>query len=389
MTYGIQEDQSIIFPTANELFDDLAADFAAIGGEDPSIDSPEGQLIGSLSEMFSKVWEVTRAAYYSKFYQYCLEKQLDDAAALRGVSRLLGQKTKVLGVTVTNDTETPYTMPAGTQFKQLLTNRIFQSLNDVIIPAEGSAVCDLEALENGAFLVDPNTITQIVNLVSGLSSVNNSETCIVKVGRLKETNVELRRRIDLTKITSKGGIVAAIAARVRQEVAGVTYTTYRENRNPITDLNGLPPRTYEIIVNGGLNKDIAEKIDEAAAAGINTHGQITETITDSEGNIFDIKFSRITDTNIYLIVNLIVNSSYESENDLIIKGLLSNILFEQAEAVINWKLAAALTIISNIENLEILQGLTPSPTTTNKIIISNNSIARILTENIIINKTVI
>lgn len=389
MTYGIQADQNIIIPSSNDLFDELAADFATIGGEDPSIDSPEGQLIGALAEMFGKIWEVSRAAYYSKFTKYCLDSQLDDAGSNQGINRLLGQKTQVLGVTVTNDTESPYIMPAGTQFKQALTNRIFETLNNVTIPAEGSAVCDIQALENGAYTAAENSINIIVNPVSGLTSVNNSGAAVVKLGRAKETNAEYRRRIEINKIRSKGGIVAAIAARVREEVAGVTYTTYRENRTPTTDINNLPPRTYEIIVNGGNNSDIAKKINEAAAAGINTYGNITEVVTDSEGNNFNIKFSRITDTNIYLIVNITVNSSYPDDGDEAIKTLLSNIIFEQAEPVINWKLASPLSVINGIEVLEILQGLTPSPSTTNKIIISNNSIARILEENIIINKTVI
>lgn len=391
MTYGIQPDGSLLKPSASQLLDLLIDDFKSIFGDDidASTDTPEGQIIIGLSERDSKLYEISEAAYYSKFHQYCLDAQLDDAAAGVGETRLLGQKTQVLGVTLTNSTGSPYTVPIGTLFRQSATLREFETIEEVIIPANGEVEVDLQCTIEGNYTASVGSINTIVNPVNGLSTVNNSITAVVKEGRFKETNTELRRRLEIKKIKSKGGVVSAIAARVREEVPGVTYTSWRENRKNTTDSNGLPSGTFEIIVAGGTNQDIAEKINEANPAGTDSHGEITVTVIDSEGNSFEIKFSRISETLIYLVVNITVNSKYPTDGDLILKDLLSNITFEQAEPVINWSLDSPLKVVPGILNLEILQGTSPAPTLKDNIAISNNSQAKINPENITINKTIV
>lgn len=391
MTYGIQPDGSLIKPSAEELFDQITDDFKSMMGADidTSADSPEGQVIGSVTEAQAKVWEASQVVYFSKYHQYCVEAQLDDAALNVGEVRIPGRKTQVIGVTLTNDTNSPYTAPVGTLFRQSSTLREFQTLEEVTIPANSSTTVNLECTEEGPYTASTGSINTIVNPVNGLSSVNNSISTVVKEGRYRESNTELRRRLDIKKIKSRGGVISAIASMVYEEVLGVTYTSWRENRKNTTDINGLPPSTFEIIVSGGTDQDIAEKINEGNPAGIDSHGSITVNVIDTEGNDFDIKFSRITDTLIYLVVNIDVNSNYPDEGDLIIKDLLSNIVFEQAETVINWSLDAPLKVVKGILNLEILQGTSPSPTTKTNISISNNSKAKINPENIIINKTII
>lgn len=391
MAFGIQEDGSFIKPTAAQLFDDMTLEFKELFGNDidTSEKSPEGQLIGKLSERDAKLYEVGEACYYSKYHQYCVEAQLDDAASQVFEKRIMGRKTQVLGVTVTNNTASPYLVPEGTLFRQSATLREFQSLAPVTIPANGSTTIDLECTEEGPYTASTGSINTIVNPVNGLSSVNNSISTIVKEGRFKETNTEFRRRIQLKRIKSRGGTVPAIASMVYEEVAGVTYTSWRENRKNTTDENGLPPSTFEIIAAGGTDQDIAEKIDEGNPAGIDSHGSTTVTVIDSEGNSFEIKFSRITDVDIYLVVNLIVNSEYPTEGDLIIKDLLSQIMFEQAQSVYNWTLSAPLLVVKGILSLDIYQGTSPAPATKNIITIPNNSKAKISAENIVINKTIV
>lgn len=391
MSFGIQPDGSFVKPSATELFDDLVTSFKELFGDDidTSEKSPEGQLIGKLSERDAKLYEVGEACYYSKYHQYCVESQLDDAASQVFEKRIMGRKTQVLGVTVTNNTDSPYLVPTGTLFRQSATLREFQSLAAVTIPSNGSTTIDLECTIEGPFSASVGSIDTIVNPVNGLTTVNNSISAIVKEGRYKESNTEFRRRIQLKKIKSRGGIVSAIAAMVYEEVAGVTYTSWRENRKNTTDINGLPPSTFEIIVSGGNDQDVAKKIDEGNPAGIDSHGSITVTVVDSEGNTFDIKFSRITDVDIYLVVDLIVDSNYPVDGDLIVKDLLSNVLFEKAQTVYNWTLSAPISVVKGISNLDIYQGTSPSPTTKNNITIPNNSKATIKAENITINKTII
>lgn len=391
MVYGVLADGSLKKPSFIEIFDRCSEALKASWGDiDTSSDSPEGNLIGTISDDLSKLWEGVEASYFAPFVAYAPDLLLDDAAERVGVRRIRGQKTTIQNVTLTNTTDSPYLVPIGTLLRQSATAVEFQTLNEVTIPATGSVLVNIESVNMGAFTASEGSINTIVNPVSGFSSVSNTSLQVVRVGRAKETNAELRRRTTLSINKSKGGVTSAIANRVYEEVEGVSYTDWRENRGDTTDANGLPRKTFEVIVEGGVDIDVAQKINECQPAGINSYGTTSVDILDSRQNLFTIKFSRINDIQIYLIINLTVNSLYNSSSDLIIKNLLANLKFERQETIFTYKLIPALSQINGIESIDdIFQAITPTPTTNTKIIIGANERAKISAENVIINKTIV
>ncbi len=140
-------------------------------------------------------------------------------------------------------------------------------------------------------------------LVVGFNSAD------AEVGRELETDADFRlRRIELLRITGAGS-VEAIRARVR-ELDGVVQAYVFENVTMVTDpVTSLPPKSFEVVVSGGDNQDIADTIWEVKPAGIESYGSITESVQDSMGFFHDIKFSRPTLVPIYIDVTVSTNPS--------------------------------------------------------------------------------
>lgn len=148
------------------------------------------------------------------------------------------------------------------------------------------------------------SIDTIVAPVSGWDSVEN--IVAATVGRDTESDVELRarRKISLSKLGNAS--IPAMKAKMADEIDGVTAVTINENDTEIdnTGSGGLPPHSIEFVVVGGLNSEIAELIWQIKAGGIQTHGNTSETITDSEGQEHVIKFTR--PENVYGYINVVL-----------------------------------------------------------------------------------
>jgi uncharacterized phage protein gp47/JayE len=162
-----------------------------------------------------------------------------------------------------------------------------------------------EALETGPITVLSGTFTEIVTPVNGWDSVSNIEDGVA--GRDLETDQELRiRRLNSIRVLGAGS-VEAIQARLRQEVQDVLNALVFENREPF-EVDGRPAHSFETVVQGGDDTEIAEKIWELKPAGIQTFGNVNVLITDSNGDSQSIFFSRPEPVYVWVEVDLTVIS---------------------------------------------------------------------------------
>ena len=143
------------------------------------------------------------------------------------------------------------------------------------------------------------TLTEIVTPVSGWASVTNAEDA--DEGRNTETDEELRTRRAQSLQVAGSGTVESIRARLR-EVTNVEDAFVIENRTDSTDGSGRPSHSFEVVVAGGLDQDIADTLWEHKPAGIETYGTENINVTDSQGNTQVINFSRATE--IYMHVKV-------------------------------------------------------------------------------------
>lgn len=373
--------------TGDEVFSEIETDLKSDFGSDfdTTERSPAGILLGIFSEQISNSWDILDSIYRALDPDEAQGLQQDYAYALVNVQRLSAVKSIVESVTLTNNTGSPCTVVAGSLVRQSSTLKEWETLTEVEIPASGTVEVDVQCTEFGAITASAGSIDTIVNPIAGWDEVTNTNTEII--GRDEETDEEYRLRRETSLTTSQGGTAPAMKNYILNNVSGVTYCTYLENDTDSVDGNGLPANSINMIVEGGTNEDVASAI-LASKSTIKTYGTVTEIVEDSEGNSYQIKFSRITAVPIYLIVNLVTNGDYPVDGDDQVKALLVTYFdsLDRGEDVLNWKLDGSFREVEGITGVtSILQGTAPAPGTSTNITINNNQRATLTIANITVN----
>lgn len=165
-----------------------------------------------------------------------------------------------------------------------LTSSSYMTTGQVTTPAE------IQSEQYGAILGYSGTVISIDTPVRGLDAVYNRYDLIL--GSDKETDEELRARFLASFSVTGSGTLDSIVARVRN-VKNVTTCIGRENRTETTDPStGMPPKTFQIVVTGGANDDIAQAIWDTKPTGINAYGSYQGTARDIDGNAQILSFTR-------------------------------------------------------------------------------------------------
>lgn len=299
----------ITIETSAEILSDIlngTADYAGLYSiYGPSINvapnSPDGQMVNIVAQAKLDVLEAIVQAYNSFDPDQAVGVQLDQRCAINGVFRQAGSYTsQQIAVTTSAATtlvgldaapSTPFTVQdgAGNQYAPVTTT---------VIGAAGTTTVVFQAITLGPIQSAANAITTIGTVQAGVTSVNNPSGP-TSVGTNEETDYALRiRRQNSVALPSLGylsGLYGAIG-----NTAGVTACTIYENTTSTTDANGVPAHSIWPIVLGGSNADVASVIYLKRSAGCGMFGAVTQGVTQYDGSIFNVKFSRPTNQTLYL-----------------------------------------------------------------------------------------
>lgn len=246
---------------------------------------------------------------------------------------------------------------------------------------QGQANCT--ATETGPLVANAETVTVIDNPIAGLTSVFNPEDAVT--GRDLETDAEFRiRRNNRLQISLAGPLEAIISAILElndDETEPELTVTVFENYTNTTDAMGLPAKSFEAFVYqaGGVttrDQEIADAIFAAKPAGIEAHGDVSKTVTDSQGFDHTIKFSRPTEVDIYLELDLTVTSDYPVDGDTVLKATLvewGNALGVGEDIIVYPSLIAQLMAVDGITDVVIRIGTAASPTLDDNIDIDDGT----------------
>jgi uncharacterized phage protein gp47/JayE len=146
------------------------------------------------------------------------------------------------------------------------------------------------ALKLGAYSLPANALTKIDSSIVGWDEVNNLVPG--SIGRFVETDEELRERHAISVRVTGAATTQAIRARLLADVDSVEYVAIYENRTNEVDSFNMPAHSFEVVVSGGANQSIADKIFEIKPAGIETYGNTSIQVFDENGDIQLCKFSR-------------------------------------------------------------------------------------------------
>ena len=385
-SYGLTL-QGYVKKDFNTCFSELVALFQSKFGSDLKVtgDSVAGNVIGIYAEREAIQEEQIEAVYLSGYIQSASSQSLDWAFAKIGGSRILGEYSTA-PILYTNSSGSDVVVLAGSLIKQSSTGVQWQTVTDATIPAHGTIAGTARSVDKGYFSAVDGSIDTIISLVSGWSVVSNTDIAVT--GRLLETDSELRTRALKEIVESKGGIGSAIAKRIRNEVLGVTFAGWQENRTDST-VGELTPHSFNFTVAGGTDADIANMIFIAGGVGIETIGDVETTITRTDGPDMVIRFDRASNVDIYLTANITKNSNYPANGNDLVKALLVAYGqgYSNGDPVLNHILIGVLNSIPGILTLQILQDITPTPLTSANITISALNRANIDISNIIVNAT--
>ena len=306
MPFGLSTD-GLNIKRLSDIKSELEASFkAALGAAlNVSPDSIMGQGIGIASERFSTQWELMQAVYDAFYPDSAEGVSLDNVSALVGVQRLPATFSTIEATL----TGTPGTVvPAGSVASVEGTGKRFEALANITLVG-GTGTGTFQAEDIGVVQAPAGTLTVIETPVSGWDTITNALDA--DVGLEIETDTELRfRRLQSLQIAG-AATVEAIRARILQDVDQVSDVFVFENTSDIVDVNGLPPHSFESVVGGGDEQEIADKIWLVKAAGIATFGDITKIVADSQGFNHSIKFSRATEIKVWMLVQISVDTEFD------------------------------------------------------------------------------
>ena len=237
------------------------------------------------------------------------------------------------------------------------------------------ALTTMTAITAGATPAVRGSATVIETLVGGLNRTTNQEDGIT--GRNTETDNELRIRRGNSLQVAGAGTVDAIRSRIAA-LEGVIAALVFENTSMITDVNGRPPKSFECVVQGGDPQEIVQTIWDTKPAGIETYGSLTGTALDFFQNNQTIKWSRPTEVQIYVEIDIVKNFQYPVNGDQLVEDAVIafiNSLGIGEDVIVIPQLICAIEV-AGILDITVRIGTAPSPTLDNNIVIAPNEIAR-------------
>lgn len=378
MSFGITP-EGFVSKTLLDIKAELeAAEREVFGaGVDTLATSVLGQLNGIFAASIAEGWDVALAVYRSMHPDSATGEAQDNLVALTGLTRLAAQQSLAEDVIVTGTAGTLLTAgrvasveDSGDRFASVADVTLAAAtawapstpylLNDIrtnsgniyiVITAGQSAASggptgtgqditdnevhwrfvgtgtayetvDFEAEQTGAINATSYTLINIETPVAGWQGVGNPTDA--KPGFGLETDEALRLRRESTLRATAAGSVDAILGRLRL-LMGVLEAFIFENPTNVTDIVGLPPHSFESVVDGGTDADIAQTIFKAKPVGIETYGTTTVPVLDSQGFSHDIKFSRPSHLLLYVDVTVkVIPGAFPADGiDLVKAALIS------------------------------------------------------------------
>lgn len=341
-----------------------------------------GQIIGVLSERESLEWETLENVYNSFYPSTATGNSLSELVLLNAIQRQDATKSTVT-VQLTGTDGTIVT--AGSIISTSDTQTQFTIDSDTTISGTTNAAAT--AVEFGEKIALSGTLTVIDTPIAGWATVNN--TTDASLGREEETDTELRIRREASVGALGQNLVDSLFGQLLN-VDGVTDVIVKDNKTNVTDGDGIPPHEFLSVVKGGLDIDIANIIWKNTPQGIDSFGTTTIQVTDAQGNLQDVNFTRPTDIDIYITVDVTTDANFPvSGSDDIKANVVSygNSNFSISDDIIQSRFFTPVNLTPGIIDIEILIGTSPSPTSTANIPIALTELGVFDTSRVVVNVT--
>jgi uncharacterized phage protein gp47/JayE len=255
-----------------------------------------GALNTAIAPQVAELWEVAEALFAAMDPDAAEDAAQENLYSLTSTPRNPATFSRVTG---TANLVIGTVLIAGTHVASVSGNpqARFTPVADFTAPSTGNHAVPFVALESGPVAANAGTLTVIdVGPASGWNSITNAEDA--DVGEPIETNASYRVRRAIELQSLGGGTLDGIRGDLSQ-IDNVDGVEMLENVSNIEDENGLPPHSFESIVQGGDDDDLGESIWGNKPAGIRAFGAIPVVVEDSEGHEQTVAYSTPTIRTVY------------------------------------------------------------------------------------------
>jgi uncharacterized phage protein gp47/JayE len=374
-----------------DVLDDIETQQRADWGADINLggEGVIGQNNATFAAAIAEAWEVLNAVYRSLYPDSASGEALDNVCAITGITRLPATRSTVtLECTGTTGT----TLAAGRVISVDSTGERFVSQESATIGVGGTVDVLFQAENYGQIALNTGQSLTIETPVAGWSSVVANADA--EPGEDIETDAALRlRRVQLLTVQGTATIEAIRADVSAADDVEAVYVF--ENVSLVTDSRNLPPKSIEVLAQGGTDTDVAQAIFDSKAAGIETYGHapndVTETVTDSMGIDHDINFTRPDETPVYIRADITYNpATYPSDGDDQIKAALAALgdTIELGQTVVYERFQAEVFAVSGVVDCPLfyIDDVSP-PTGTSNLTFDIRELATFDTGDITVNST--
>lgn len=169
-------------------------------------------------------------------------------------------------------------------------------------------VSDLDGSGSAIQVTGGTANAGILDFATALVRGLNSEDAILGADEESDPQLRVSRENELELLGQN--YVTAIRSAV-SAVDGVNEVFVYNNPSDVTDPDGIPPHAFETVLRGpaATDADIAEAVFSRTPAGIQAYGTTVEPVTDEQGFTQNIGFSRATEVDIYVELDVTVNTA--------------------------------------------------------------------------------
>lgn len=371
----------------DERLAQLQAAMKAIFGPTINLDPDtiDGQTLGIYAESISNIDQLAEDVYQSFNPQYATGLGLSRLVQLNGIRRIQGAFSTVALLAVgTSGT----IIPAGSLVRDPATNIQFTTIADATIPSTGEVSIPSRCTIFGPFAAVAGSLTKIDTPIFGWQTVTNLLDAVP--GRNEETDEQLRLRRAASTSTPAQAVIDSIFGAIANIPDVRQVRVFENDQDTVQPVTSLPPHSIYAVVEGGSDVEIAKAIFLRKTAGTTTVGPVTVSVSDTQANTHDIRFSRPVDVPVYITINLTTRPGWPGDGaDQIKTALVAFGNTEQmiGEELIYSRLFSPINTIPGFAVDSMYIGVEPGPVLMQNIAVAFNQLPRIDSTRIIVNVT--
>lgn len=322
-TYGVTDTGFVVKPLDAILADIQEKQTQTVS---VSLDFQATALIGQLNGIFAAeladAWLMGLADYSGMDPDQAAGAQLTNIGAITGSTRSPASPTTVL---CTVNVNAGFNQAAKTMFASISGNpgAVFQNVNAVASVGGGTLTgVEFECVNNGPTQCLAGTLTVIAVPLTGWNSITNPTDGAIGTNVQGDPSFRQKRNAELSAAgTSTADAIRADVLETLQPPTTTTDTiscTVLHNESNVTDANNLPPHTIEVIAYQPGNTTGPGATDDQALANLiftsktgatGTYGLTSLPVTDSQGNIEQVFFTRPSPLTLYIAITIVVNAT--------------------------------------------------------------------------------